>query len=132
MATRYAVCRRQFAIDKNVKVERKLIDYQTHMHILGPHLANAIVMQVSARKVEQLLYLSNKEVEKGNYKLLDILHHYTSGFKGCFTEFSYKGSDELRQSVGGVGYHVASGLVDGFTDHANMPTFEGVNVIMLQ
>ncbi len=63
--------------------------------------------------------------------MLDILHHYTSGFKACFTEFSYKGTDELRQSVGGVGYHVASGLVTGFADHANMPTFEGVNVIML-
>jgi hypothetical protein len=101
------------------------------MHILGPHAANSIVMQMAARKVEQLLYLSNVEVEKGNFKLLDILHHYTSGMKAVHTELSYKGTDELRQSVGGVGHHIASGLVTGFTDHAVMPTFEGVNVIML-
>lgn len=42
----------------------------------------------------------------------------------------YKGTDELRQACGGVGYHVASAAVNGFTDHAVFPTFEGVNVLM--
>jgi len=100
------------------------------MHILGPHIANGLVIYISGRAVEDLLRLSNKEVETGNFKLLDICHHFTSGMKAISTDMSYKGTDECRQSCGGVGYHIASGLVTGFTDHASMTTFEGVNVIM--
>ena len=44
MATRYAICRRQFATIKGSTEERKLIDYQTHMAILGTNLANAYVI----------------------------------------------------------------------------------------
>ena len=43
IATRYSVCRRQFANIDGTSEERKLIDYQTHMHILGPVLAIIIV-----------------------------------------------------------------------------------------
>lgn len=44
----------------------------------------------------------------------------------------YRGTDELRSSCGGAGFHVASGLVTGFTDHAPLATFEGVNTLMSQ
>lgn len=54
-ATRYAVCRRQFVAAKGDKQERKIIDYQTHMHILGPNLANAFIISLSSRAVEALL-----------------------------------------------------------------------------
>jgi hypothetical protein len=47
------------------------------MFILGPNLANALV-------------------EKGDFKLLDILHHFTSGMKSLSTDMCYKGTDELR------------------------------------
>jgi hypothetical protein len=85
---------------------------------------------LAGRAVEKLMQESFIECEKGNFKLLDICHHFTSGMKACCTDMSYKGSDECRQSAGGFGFHIASGLVTGFTDHAVMPTFEGVNVIM--
>lgn len=132
IATRYAACRRQFRNEKGSKLERKLLDYQTHLHILGPHMANSFVIYISARAVEKLNMQSNIEVEKGNFKLLDICHHFTSGMKALCTDMSYKGTDECRQSAGGYGFHLASGLVTGFTEHAVMPTFEGVNVILYQ
>lgn len=44
----------------------------------------------------------------------------------------YKGTDECRQACGGVGYHIASGVVTIFTDYSVMPTYEGINVLMLQ
>lgn len=86
IATRYAACRRQFKNEKGSKRERKILDYQTHMHILGPCCANAFIIYMSAREVEALLTLSNAEVEKGNFKLLDICHHFTSGMKAFATE----------------------------------------------
>ena len=44
IATRYAICRRQFSNIKGSTQERKLIDYQTHMRILGTNVANAFVL----------------------------------------------------------------------------------------
>lgn len=119
-------------VDKGQKKERKILDYQTHMHILGPNLANSLVIQVSGHAVEKIVHEAHIEIEKGSFKLLDICHHFTAGMKAIATEMQYKGTDECRQACGGVGYHIASGLVSTFTDHATMPTFEGVNVVMLQ
>jgi acyl-CoA oxidase len=101
------------------------------MMILGTNLANSHIVFIAGRACEDLLRLSDKEVEKSNFKLLDICHHFTSGLKAIATDMSYRGTDECRRACGGVGYHVASGMVVGFTDHAVFPTFEGVNVLML-
>ena len=47
IATRYAVCRRQFAIVSGGKVERKLIDYRTHLNLIGSQLANVHIITSS-------------------------------------------------------------------------------------
>lgn len=85
---------------------------------------------ITGRAVEQMITESNKKVEEGDFKLLDILHHLTSGLKSISSEMAYRGTDELRQSCGGAGFHIASGVVSGFTDHAPLITFEGVNTLM--
>jgi hypothetical protein len=43
----------------------------------------------------------------------------------------YIGNDELRQSCGGAGFSMASGITGIFLNAAPVPTYEGVNVIML-
>ena len=96
IATRYAVCRRQFVTEAGTKRERKIIDYQTHMAILGPHLANSFVCFLAGRAVEKLINESIEECKKNNFKLLDICHHFTSGMKAACTEMSYRGTDECR------------------------------------
>jgi acyl-CoA oxidase len=53
-ATRYAVCRRQFRTQVGTKEERKLIDYQTHMFVLGTNLANAFACFFAAHTVSNL------------------------------------------------------------------------------
>ena len=50
--------------------------------------------------------------------------------KSLSTDMCYKGTDELRQACGGAGYHIASGMVTGFTETASLATYEGVNVLM--
>ena len=99
---------------------------------MGPNIANAIIIYLSGRVIDELINESNTKVEQGDFKLLDILHHFTSGMKSISTDMMYRGTDELRSSCGGAGFHVASGLVTGFTDHAPLATFEGVNTLMTQ
>lgn len=133
IAVRYAVCRRQFQSIKGSDEERKLLDYQTHMACLGPHLVNGIIILGSSGYVFDLSLQSDKEVLHNNsFKMLDILHHLTSGLKSICTDMNYKGNDEMRQSCGGAGFLKSSGLADHFTDNAPLVTYEGVNVLMSQ
>ena len=102
------------------------------MDILGSNLAETFALQLSARNVEEIQIESNKQVDQGSFKLLDVLHHFTSGFKAYSTETSYYGIDKLRQACGGAGFLLSSGLADWWGDIAPYPTFEGVNVVMFQ
>ena len=73
----------------------------------------------------------NKEVEQGEFKLLDIMHHLTAGIKAISTEMTYNGVDQLRQACGGIGFTAGSGIVGIWQDIAPFPTFEGVNVMLM-
>ncbi len=75
---------------------------------------------------------SDKLIAEGSFQLLDILHHFSSGMKALATDMVYQGVDELRQSCGGAGFLLASGIADWWVEIAAFPTFEGVNVVMLQ
>jgi len=55
VAIRYACCRRQFANQVGTKEERKLIDYQVHMEVLGKNMGNAIVIFLAGRETFDLL-----------------------------------------------------------------------------
>ena len=44
----------------------------------------------------------------------------------------YVGLDELRQTCGGAGFLLTSGVADWWGDIAPFPTFEGVNPVMAQ
>ena len=52
--------------------------------------------------------------------------------KAYATESVYHGCDEMRQSCGGAGFLLSSGIADWWGDIAPYPTFEGVNVVMFQ
>jgi len=71
-------------------------------------------------------------VKKGDFKLLDMLHHFTSGIKAVATEQTYLGMDELRQACGGAGFALASGMVENWLDFSPQITYEGVNVMLKQ
>ena len=54
IATRYAVCRRQFANQKGTKKERKLLDYQIHMENLGKNLSNGLTIFLAGKTIDEL------------------------------------------------------------------------------
>ena len=64
--------------------------------------------------------------------MLDILHHFTSGYKAYCTGVAYKAMDEMRQSCGGAGFHMASGIALIQLNNLGMVTYEGVNTVMMQ
>jgi len=125
-AVRYAVCRRQFANYKDSKLERKLLDYQVHLEVLARNLATSIILSMAGFEMNQL------HTESADFKHLEILHHLTSGVKALATEAVYAGLDEMRQSCGGAGFLLSSGVASWWAEAAPMPTFEGVNVVMFQ
>ena len=47
-------------------------------------------------------------------------------------EISYQGIDEMRQACGGAGFTNYAAIADVFADVAPGPTYEGINVVMLQ
>ena len=133
VAVRYAACRRQFTNIKGSSLERKLLDYQTHMDILGSNLANGFAIQMTCREItEEIVTESNKQIMRDEFKLLDVLHHFTSGLKALAGEMAYNGVDEMRQACGGAGFLASSGVCSLWEDVAPYSTYEGVNVIMFQ
>jgi alkylation response protein AidB-like acyl-CoA dehydrogenase len=73
---------------------------------------------------------SNSRSKDGDFSMIDMLHHFTSGFKTICAKFVYEGVDELRQACGGAGYLLSSGIGFNWQDVAPYATFEGVNVVM--
>jgi acyl-CoA oxidase len=62
--------------------------------------------------------------------MLDPMHHFTSGFKSLYTNLTYVGIDELRQSCGGAGFLLSSQISQLWLDDAPSVTYEGVNVML--
>jgi len=74
------------------------------MSILGTQMANAFVIKMTAQILDKITLESNAQVDQGSFKLLDILHHFTSGMKAVITELAYNGGDELRKTCGGAAF----------------------------
>ena len=102
------------------------------MDVVGSNLCKGLVLQLVVNDIAQVEGQSQREVENGSFKMLDILHHFSSGMKALATEMAYVGSDELRQACGGAGFLSSSGIADMWAEQAPFPTYEGVNVVMYQ
>lgn len=100
------------------------------MFKLGPQVANSFAICATGRYVETLNDKLNNDIKEDNFKLLDELHHWTSGLKAQFTQMTYEGVDIVRQSCGGAGFHVWSGLPQIFSDWSPNVTLEGDNTVM--
>ena len=64
--------------------------------------------------------------------MLEILHHFSSGFKAYLTEYAYIAMDEMRQACGGAGYHIASGVATNYLNNAHLSIVEGAYAVMIQ
>jgi acyl-CoA oxidase len=96
IAGRYSVVRRQFSSQEGTKLERKLLDYQTHMFKFGPLLAYAFAFNFSSQHLFRLHSELIKELSQDEFGKLDITHHLTAGYKAVFTKITYDGIDSCR------------------------------------
>jgi len=64
--------------------------------------------------------------------MLELMHHFSSGFKSYMTDYAYVAMDEMRQACGGAGFTMASQVSLNWSDAAPLVTFEGVNTVMMQ
>ena len=87
---------------------------------------------LTARKMEDMAQTSFAQNKEGNFDLLGILHHLSSGLKAYVTDYAYIAIDELRQACGGAGYHIASGVATNSLNTAALLIADGVSVVMIQ
>lgn len=99
---------------------------------VAPPIANGMIILITYKLMQSLNNQSDEMVKQGKFKLLPILHHITAGVKALGSEMMYVGMDELRQSCGGAGFSLASGISSLWLNSSPVPTFEGVNVLMFQ
>jgi len=84
------------------------------------------------------LYLKNlykkleQGIEEGDFALLDLMHHYTSGMKAVYTQETLDSMLIIRQSLGGAGYSAWSGIPRQIEEYSPLVTLEGDNTVMAQ
>ena len=80
------------------------------MAVIAPNIANAMIILMTSKLIKNLNKESDTNILNENFKLLPMLHHFTSGMKAIASEMMYNGLDQLRQSCGGAGFSLASGI----------------------
>jgi len=83
---RYSAVRRQFRNISGQKQETKLLDYQTQQMKLFPLVATMMAFSITSDMVVEKHSQLMEDITKQNFKLLDPLHHYTSGMKAVYTQ----------------------------------------------
>lgn len=63
---------------------------------LFPLLAQSYAMALSHKYVLDKYQRLMEDVKKGEFGLLDELHHFTSGMKSVFTQSSFDGLLQIR------------------------------------
>ena len=132
IAGRYSVVRRQFSTIEGTRLERKLLDYQTHMFKFGPLLAYSYAFNSASQHLFTQHAALLSELKQNKYDRLEILHHLTAGYKAVFSRITYEGIDTCRQACGGAGFSAHSGIPSLQVDYAPNTTYEGDNTVMLQ
>eukprot|EP00347_Sterkiella_histriomuscorum_P017806 403347919 len=132
---RYSAVRRQFAnIDGEKKLERKLLDYQSHQFKIIPALASVIVQNIAKNHINDIYQAFINDLKNGsdNFKPLKVIHHLISGLKANYTQNTFESISRLRESCGGAGYLSSSGLPQLVQEYSAQVTYEGDNTVMLQ
>jgi acyl-CoA oxidase len=82
--------------------------------------------------IEELYMKLLIDIENDKFDNLDMVHHFTSGMKSVFTDYTQAGLYTIRQSIGGAGYSAWSGIPYLIDEYAPCTTFEGDNTVMAQ
>ena len=135
VSIRYGIVRTQF---KNFKdpvtgklVERKLLDYQTHLHRICPLLAFKFAMVFGANYMYSSYHQMMSNIEqKQDFSMLGPMHTILAGLKGLWCNVAYEGTKTLRECCGAAGFSAYAGfgaIIDSISAYV---TLEGDSVVM--
>lgn len=80
------------------------------MFKFGPLLADCYVLCAVGVKIHSFRQAMDEEVKTGKFKILNFMHHMTSGLKSVYSQMTYDAIDFIRTNCGGAGFSVWSGL----------------------
>ena len=66
------------------------------MELLGRNLATSTVLSMVGNEILAMYKESLLRIQKDDFRLLEIIHHLSSGIKAFSTEKCYSGMDEMR------------------------------------
>lgn len=132
IAIRYGISRTQFKDKAGSIEERPIIDYQTHQFKLIPLLSQWYAFTFVYKKLMDEFVDLKMKIKQGDLSEIGNLHTISSGTKAFYTWMVQKGLEEWRQSWGGAGYLLASGLPSLVSDYTVQVTYEGDNTVMAQ
>jgi acyl-CoA oxidase len=90
------------------------------------------VMQLVGNQMLKYRDTMNEEVQRGKFKTLNLMHHFTSGLKSLFSQTTYDGIELIRINCGGAGYSAWSYLPALYDKYSPVPVYEGDNTVMAQ
>jgi len=99
---------------------------------LFPILATLFAHIFTSDKVYDMYMELTDNIAKGDFGMMDLMHHLTSGGKSLFTQDCNDSLYTIRQSLGGAGYSAWSGIPLLIEDYSPEITYEGDNTVMAQ
>ena len=111
--------------------ETKLLDYQTQQYKLFPLVAKMFAHAIFHDHLDKQYFKMLEEAKGGDFKLLDLIHHLSSGGKAVNSQEALDSLFVIRQSVGGAGFTVWSGIPRLIDEYSPSVTYEGDNTLML-
>lgn len=134
IATRYALVRTQFVNKKDAegkRVERQLLDYQTHQVRIISNLSTMFVMQLTLQELYKMYdkMISNIQ-KKQDFSLMAPMHTILSGIKALFCHIGYEGTKTMRELCGAAGFIKSAGIGACISGNSPYVTLEGDSVVM--
>ena len=133
IATRYSTVRSQFQnqTENGQKVERKLIDYQTHQQRIGENIANLFVVSMTmAEQYKNYDKMISNIQKKNNFSLMAPMHTVLSGLKALFCNIGYEGIKTMKECCGAAGFSKYACFGNCIDTASSLVTLEGDEIVM--
>ena len=139
IAIRYGIIRRQGAgimASSRSSSEPQIMDYQSHIRSLLPHLATTYAVAATASRLKSAYQAMLDQLHDGNelgfLAPLPDMHAASCGLKATTTWWATRAIEACRRSMGGHGYHAYSGMGRLAADFGVLTTGGGDNVVIAQ
>merc|ERR1712176_154098 len=129
IAIRYNSIRRQ-TTHLPGQPEETILNYQQSARNLIPMIAVSYAMHFTGQNMTEMFTGFEREKNVGNFAQLPELHATSCCLKAVISWVTTRGIETCRQSCGGQGYSVLSGLPSLYRNYVQNMTWEGDNIIL--